>query len=314
MGALSAARALLAAGLLALAAAQASAQPAPDKQVAVTYDDLPLSGDPGDADTVERINATLLAGLSRNRIVATGFVNEGRFGRADAARRRRLLDAWLANGMDLGNHTATHVSMNTTPLAAFQAEVVAGEPLTRAALAAHGRTLRWFRHPYLRTGLKLDERRAFEAWLGERGYRVAPVTLENADYLYAAAYDRALHAGDQARAESVARDYLAFTDRKLAFFEGAAMRLLGRQPRHVLLLHVNALNARTVDAMAALLRRRGYRFVSLDEAMEDPVYAWRDSYVGPAGVNWLWRWSRAVGAPIAWDEEPEPPAGLAVTR
>ena len=39
------------------------------------------------------------------------------------------------------------------------------------------------------------------------------------------------------------------------------------------------------------LRLRGYRFVALDAALEDPAYTSEDTYVGPGGITWLHRWA-----------------------
>jgi hypothetical protein len=41
--------------------------------------------------------------------------------------------------------------------------------------------------------------------------------------------------------------------------------------------------------------RRGYAFISLQEALEDPAYASPDTYTGPAGITWLHRWALTQG-------------------
>ena len=43
------------------------------------------------------------------------------------------------------------------------------------------------------------------------------------------------------------------------------------------------------------LTARGYRFVSLQHALQDPAYTRRDEYVGPAGITWLHRWALTEG-------------------
>ena len=44
-----------------------------------------------------------------------------------------------------------------------------------------------------------------------------------------------------------------------------------------------------------MFRARGYRFVSLDRALEDSAYRHRDEYYGPAGITWLHRWAMTDG-------------------
>ena len=82
----------------------------------------------------------------------------------------------------------------------------------------------------------------------------------------------------------------------------------GREPAQVLLLHANTLNRDYYPRIHALYRARGYRFVSLGEALADPVYGHADAWVRANGVSWLHRWTRTDGRPVRW--EPEPPAWI----
>jgi peptidoglycan/xylan/chitin deacetylase (PgdA/CDA1 family) len=119
--------------------------------------------------------------------------------------REGLLVAWLDAGHDPGNHTCSHRRLYDTPLVEFQAEVLRGERVTRRLLAARGRAPRYFRHPTLNTGRDAGTQAAFEAFLAGHGYAVAPVTIDNDEYLYAAAYDRA-----RALMARLGRDYLRY--------------------------------------------------------------------------------------------------------
>jgi hypothetical protein len=92
------------------------------------------------------------------------------------------------------------------------------------------------------------------------------------------------------------------------FHEGVSSQMFGRQIRHVLLLHANELNAQYLPSVVDLMRRRGYEFVSLDDALEDEAYALPDTYAGPAGVSWLFRWDYSGERVVDWSGEPEPPA------
>ena len=154
-----------------------------------------------------------------------------------------LLRAWLDRGHELGNHTYSHRDLNTQPLDWFEQDVVRGEPVTRRLLAEKGRRLRYFRHPFLHVGLDLDKRRAFESFLAGRGYTVAPVTIDNDEYVYAAAYADARRRGDTPMATRLAEDYLRYMESVFSFIEGVSRDLLGREIPQVLLLHANALNA-----------------------------------------------------------------------
>ncbi len=204
----------------------------------------------------------LLAGLRREQIPAVAFVNESklyRTGEVDA--RIALLRAWRDAGVELGNHTFSHPSLQTTALAAFEEDVVRGETVTRMLLKGEGRLLRWFRHPFLQTGPTSETKKAFEEFLAARGYRVAPVTVDTNDWMYNSVYADALARGDAGGAARVRDAYVASYTRILDFFEDLTLRVFDRPIRHVLLVHANQLNADAVHDWAAVLRARGYAFV-----------------------------------------------------
>jgi peptidoglycan/xylan/chitin deacetylase (PgdA/CDA1 family) len=202
---------------------------------------------------------------------------------------------WPDAGYELGNHTFGHASFYRTPLAAFQRQVIDGEPVTRSLLAARNMKLRYFRHPYLNTGPDLKTKEAFERFLAARGYRIAPVTIDNSEWIFAQAYTQALQRGDRETARRVADEYVPYMEEMFEFYERMSVELFGREIQQTLLIHANALNADHFDRVAAMLKRRGYEFVTLDEALKDKAYEHRDDYAGETGISWLQRWAITRG-------------------
>lgn len=275
---------------------------AADRQVAITIDDLPRGGDSQeyrDLASVRAMTEQLLRPFREQGIKVIGFVNEGRQVDFGPEGLREVLEVWLDAGADLGNHSYSHLDVNVVPLADFTADIIRGEALTRAALAARGRALEYFRHPYLHTGSTREIKAGLQAFLDDHGYRAAPVTLDNADYMFAALYMRPEYR------ERVRQEYLPYMESIVAFFEARAIEVVGREIPQVLLLHANQLNADLMPELLAMFRRRGYDFVSLDEALADEAYALPDEYVGPGGFSWIHRWSMTKG--LAPKGEPEPP-------
>ena len=281
-------------------------QSQPAREVAFTIDDLPwVSAVPRSPNDVETHTKRLLAGLKTHGIPVIGFVNEGKLDRGEGvdARQVALLQRWLDAGFELGNHTYSHRDFHATPLGTFQEEVVRGEPVTTKLL---GKRPRYFRHPMLHTGRSLDDKRGLESFLSTRGYRVAPVTIDNYDYLFARAYDRA-SGKERARVLDAYLDYMTAI---AAYYEQQSQAIVGREIRQTLLLHANALNADAVDSLAKMFVSRGYTFVTLDRALEDPAYALEDTYVGPAGMTWLHRWAITQGKKGIFAGEPVVPAWI----
>jgi hypothetical protein len=73
------------------------------------------------------------------------------------------------------------------------------------------------------------------------------------------------------------------------------MDIFGREIRHILMVHANRLNADAFRDVAAMMKARGYNFISIDEALQDPVYDRPDTFDGKVGVTWLSRWAAETG-------------------
>ncbi len=85
--------------------------------------------------------------------------------------------------------------------------------------------------------------------------------------------------------------------------------MVGREFPQILLIHASQLNADAMPALLAMMRRRGYRFVSLEDALKDPAYSLPNEYSGTGGFSWIHRWSRTMGLPPKG--EPDEPGWIA---
>jgi peptidoglycan/xylan/chitin deacetylase (PgdA/CDA1 family) len=286
----------------------AVAQSLPVRAIAVTFDDLPVAGPVPWTDR-DQVFSRLLAAIVRNRIPAIGFVNEfqlGPLGEPDPAETARLR-AWRDAGLELGNHTFSHPDLNRMPLAEFERQIVDGERVTRALLKERGRRPRFFRHPFLHTGRSIAVRDSLTRFLTEHGYRVAPVTDDNSDWIFASAYEHALGRGDTATVARIAAAYIPYMESKVAYWERQSTALFGREIRQVLLIHANRLNADRLAQLIGMFKGRGYRMISLEEALADSVYTTPESYSGPAGISWLHRWALSRGRGLVLPDEPTTP-------
>jgi peptidoglycan/xylan/chitin deacetylase (PgdA/CDA1 family) len=290
--------ALLAVAMVAVSAASSWAAGPPDRQVAITVDDLPAgAADRMSGVAIDEMTAKLVGTLRDQKVPAVGFVNAGKLyklGEADA--RIKALQIWLDNGFELGNHTYSHASLNRVGLKAWEDDVVEGEPILKQLLANLHLKLRYLRHPYLDTGKDLQTRREAEAFLSARGYTVAPVTLDAWDWMYAPVYDDAKKRGDTALMQKLVSSYLSYSDAVFAYCEQLSTRTAGYEVKQILLLHGNQLEADHIGELLDVLRKRGYRFITLQDALSDPAYGMPDTYVGE-GTGWLDHWAITQGRP-----------------
>src|SRR5688572_2578295 len=277
--------------LLAAFATTVSLSAAPPRKVALTFDDLPGVNAGCDLKPIEEMNRKLIAAIRRADMPATALVVESNLCPPLRHNIGRIYEMWLNAGLDLGNHTYSHHNLNVTSLEKYQKDVIEGERTLRPLLANRGKKLRYFRYPYLRSGTELGKKRAFEQFLEGRGYVNAPVTIDNDEWIYAVAYSTALKRGDERTAARLADDYVRYMDDMFDFYETLSRETLGYELPQVLLLHVNQLNADHLDRLVVMARKRGYEFISLEEALRDKAYERKDRYVGNRGFSWLHRWA-----------------------
>jgi len=279
------------------------AAPGAQKEIAVTVDDLPLNGPRIELRRLREMTDKLLAGFNKYRIPAVGFVNEGLlYVPGETDERIAVLKAWTDAGLELGNHTFSHLGFRHTPLARYEDDFVRGDPVTKMLSNQKGLKVRYFRHPFLQMGDTPELEKAFESFIAERGYRIAPVTVDTTDWMFLAAYSKARAGGDAAMLRRVSDEYLKFAGLKFDHAERVTAELFGRPVRHILLLHANELNADNFDALVKVMTDRGYRFISLEEALADPVYRPPDKYLDTS--DWLGGWSFARGKKF---DSPAPP-------
>jgi peptidoglycan/xylan/chitin deacetylase (PgdA/CDA1 family) len=209
--------------------------------------------------------------------------------RVDTPEGLALVKAWSAAGHLIGNHTYAHRNYGSPRMsfADFTADVMAAEALF-GDLPGWTQRLRF---PYLKEGDTADKRDRARDWLKLRGYRPGHVSIETSDWYYALRFEqwRAKHPdGDPSRFREA---YLNHLWGRANHYEALARQLLGRSPRHVMLLHTNAVNAQFLPDVIAMFRAKGWRIVSAAEAFEDPLYN-RVAATVPAGEGIVWALAR----------------------
>ncbi|MCP4148401.1 MAG: polysaccharide deacetylase family protein [bacterium] len=281
-------------------------------RVAVTIDDLPfvLAGKPkGDyPDLKKKKTAQLIKKVCDFKVPAVGFVVAGRLnkeGKKDTV-NRELINMWLDAGLELGNHTYSHPSLHKIPVEDYIVNIEKAHQLLKPVLDKKGKTLRYFRHSFLHTGRTMDIKKQVTTVLHKKNYTIAPVTVDNSDWLFALAYNKA--GDDKALKTKIADSYIDYMGKKVAYWESQSQALLGYQVNHILLLHANLLNADHIQRLFTMLKNRGYTFITMEEALKDKTYLLGDQFTGRAGISWIHRWAIAKGKKRAFfGDEPETP-------
>jgi peptidoglycan/xylan/chitin deacetylase (PgdA/CDA1 family) len=272
---------------------------AQQKQVCFSIDDLPVVNY-GINTTVfhNQITDKLLSGLKKHEIQAIGFVNEGKMydtqGKVITFQKENL-EKWLKYGMDLGNHTLRHKDFNNVDFDVFTSEILKGEKITKAFLRKYKKEMKYFRHPFLHVGATKNRADSLENFLKKQDYITAPVTIDNEDYLFANAYQKALIMKDTVLAQTIGKDYISYMEQKMFYYEKMSQGLFNRQIPQILLIHASLLNADNIQALAELYTKNGYKFTSMDLTVADEAYKTPITKFGRYGISWLDRWAISQG-------------------
>ena len=259
------------------------------RAIAITIDDLPGIS----ADDYQAMTDKLLTTLKNYQVPAIGFVNENKLyprNKLDT-NRLNLLDNWLAAGMELGNHTYSHPDYNRLTFEEFTADIIKGEFHTKRLHAKYGQQMRYFRHPFLHTGNTSEKKTQLEQFLTKRHYEIAPVTIDNSEWIFAKAYYMAMRKKDATQMKKIGEAYVNYMKDKTIFYEAQSKMLFGRPIKHTLLIHANALNGDYLDELLEMYQKRNYAFISLEAALTDEAYQSKDEYAGRGGITWLHRWA-----------------------
>jgi peptidoglycan/xylan/chitin deacetylase (PgdA/CDA1 family) len=268
------------------------------KQVCFTIDDLPVvSENFKSIDFQTTVTEKILAALKKHHIPAVGFVNGNNLytdNKLDP-QKVNLLKMWLADGMELGNHTFAHKDYNISSYDDFIDDIKKCEHEILKVNANFNKTEKYFRHPYLHVGNTKEKADSLYQFLKMNGYVEAPVTIDHSDWIFTLAYDSAKVIGDSSLMKKIGKTYLDFAEQKLKYIEGQAEKMFKRKIKHILLLHANSINADYLEDIVTIYKKNGYRFISLRRALKDKVYNIKIRIFVEWGIPWLDRWALSAG-------------------
>jgi peptidoglycan-N-acetylglucosamine deacetylase len=250
--------------LMGIVGVSASAQ-----QIAFTWDDLPSHAALPPGETRVEIGLKLIAAMKEAKMPPVyGFVNGVRT--EEEPLSTPMLANWRSAGLLLGNHTWSHVNLNQSSLETWEADLLKDEDILKADM--EDADWHWLRYPNLAEGETAEKRLGARRFLAEHGYKIAGVTMSFQDYAYNDPYARCVAKNDTAAVAQLEAAYLAAADAAIDSSRAMSKVLYGRDIPYVLLMHVGALDAKMLPRLLQLYRDRGFTFVRLEDAEQDPFY------------------------------------------
>jgi len=241
----------------------------PKLELAVTFDDLPVSGPLPPGQSRVGIAEQIVRTLKAAHVPPTyGFVNAVHVEYDPGT--VNVLGTWRASGNLLGNHTWSHVSLDKVSLPQFEGDLVDDEPILQLLMARQD--WHWLRYPYLAEGDTMAKRMGIRVFLAQHGYKIAGVTMNFDDYDWNGPYARCVEKRDFKSVNWLEASYLRAADENIGYYRSMSKQLYGRDIRYVLLLHIGAFDAHMLPRLLRLYRERGFSFIPLEQAEQDPFY------------------------------------------
>ncbi|HEY0624866.1 polysaccharide deacetylase family protein [Sphingomonas sp.] len=249
-------------GLL-LTLAPAAAQ----KRIALSFDDTPRhAGGFFEPDARAKM---LVRALAKARVKqAAFFVTVGNLGKPGTGDGGGNIARYVAAGHVIANHSFAHKRLSGMAAADYLADI----DQAQAWLKGRAGYRPWFRYPFLDEGGKDKAKRdAVREGLKARGLANGYVTAEASDWNIDALAAAAKAAGKTIDMAALRALYVESHVEAAEYYDALAVKVLGRSPAHVMLLHETDIAAMFVDDLVKALRAKGWKIVTADEAFADPI-------------------------------------------
>jgi len=247
---------------------------------------------PKDADATMRL---LIDALKRHKMPATGFLQGGMIsdGEKFLPVRKEIARMWIDAGFEVGLGGFKHMSLYDVSVEEYIANLEKNEGVAKKLLGDMANPPRYFSYPFLNTGKTTEDRAKVEAWLASRGYTSVKYSFDNQEWMYSWAYDMARNDNDVNTMREIRTAYLSYMEKMFDHYEAYSTEMFGRDIAQTMVLTSSRLVTDTADDFFAIARKRGYTFITVDEAQGDAAYKTRENFTGKAGISWFERWSMA---------------------
>lgn len=231
------------------------------QQIALSFDDAPRKG--GHHYSGMERTEILLSKLKEKGVTAVFFCVAKDLDELEMRRLKMYGDA----GHIMANHTYSHERIDRLGVEGY----IDGIRKADVILSGLPNYKYWFRYPFLDEGKDEYSRDRIREALKDMGYINGYVTVDNYDWYIEKLFQDALAAGKTVDYFKLKNLYLDHLLNSIEFYDKMAMDVIGRSPKHVLLLHENDLAAMYLDELIDKLRENGWEIISPEEAYTDPI-------------------------------------------
>jgi hypothetical protein len=150
------------------------------------------------------------------------------------------------------------------------------------------------RFPYLKEGDTIAKRDAFRDFLHANHYKFGSVTIDASDWYISNRLEKRLAEDPNADITPYKKYYLEHMWDRAQYYDNLAKEVIGRSPKHTLLMHHNLLNALFLDDLIQMFKEKGWEVINADDAFRDPIFKMTPNIL-PAGESLIWALAKETG-------------------
>lgn len=256
------------------------------KSLALSFDD---GLDPVLNSEARYINNQILSTLKQHKIHAILYPSVSKIGGKEAI---DIVSVWGEQGHRIGNHGNLHLNLNRkeVDLADYLQDMQQGH---NAFHQLQGFVPR-YRFPFLKEGNTLEKREGVRQWLAQHQYQSGAVSIDASDWYYNQLFLKYQQVKDHKSLDQLKRAYIFHLLDRANYYDQLAFKNIGRSPKHMLLLHVRAINAAWLADIIHAFKQQGWTFIDSDSAYQDAIYQVQLNIL-PAGESIVWGIAHVYG-------------------
>lgn len=208
----------------------------------------------------------------------------------------KVYELWVEQGHHVGNHTHNHPCINWLDADKYTQDIELAEKyIGRYINAAPRRCFRFCMDMWGDTECKCA---AVLDSLQKMAYTPVPISVGFMDTRWNAVYCRTAKRGSAEELAWLRDRYIDVAVHELRVHAANARAVFGRDPAHIWMLHGTSIAADCLERILERFCEAGVDFVSLDEAMADPMNAQVPPRVSPEFIHQVEKWALVRNVPV----------------
>jgi hypothetical protein len=209
----------------------------------------------------------LIAALKHNRMPPTVDFVVGQ------AIDKTMLERWLSSGNLIGNMTYSRIKAKKSEAQKFIDDIILNDKTLAPLLEKYPASKKYFRYPRLKLSRDAQSREQIKEFLKSSGYTVAMATIEAPDVHFSDIYCAARARGNDSCANLIKENFKMLLLDTTLKTRMATRNRTGYEVKLILTVGVNQFTCDYLGEVLAWYQSLGARFISLDEALQDPLYS-----------------------------------------